>query len=214
MPDVRAAQKLVTGIKGNIRTLLEEYFEIIFRSCIDDHGNTLGMGDFHEFLEVQQTVIDNMMRNDINGCGRLFGDRMLHVETVGRGSLSDQHRFAAGKADRLIDWRTIAYDMPHLHENFVFLGSAIRQLLDGQQVVAGNGARNGERNTRRAGSRDKSCLAARKQGDNGARLALQIVDFNELRQDRRHGGNCFRNHDRRAEACHGAGHIDHRAKSN
>src|SRR5690606_7200593 len=60
-----------------------------------------------------------------------------------------------------------------------------------------------------AGGGDETRLAAGQPGDDGTGLALQIVDFDELRQDLRHRLDRFRNNDRGAEAGHGAGDVDY-----
>lgn len=103
--------------------------------------------------------------------------------------------------------------MAHLHQHFVLLRHDIRQPLDRQQIITGDCAGDGERNAGRAGGGDEARLAAGQPGDDGACLALQVVDLDEVRQHRCHRLDRFWNDDRGAEAGHGARYIDDRAKA-
>ncbi|MNU94601.1 hypothetical protein D3C71_845880 [compost metagenome] len=203
----------MAGIKHHIRARGQKQLQVIFGSGIDDDRHTLGMGDFDEFGKMQQAIVDDMVRNDINCRRRLFGDGVFHVETMGGCRLPDQHHLAATKPDGLIHRCAIAHHMAHLHQNLVLFRGHIGQLFDGQKIVAGDRTRHRKADAGGAGGRDETGLAARQPRNHRACLALQIVDLDKLRQDGRHGFNRFRNDDGSAERGHGARDVDDRAKA-
>ena len=196
----RSAKELVAGIERDVGALREEALEVVFGRRVDDHRNAARVAGLGEFVERDQAVVDDVVRHDIDRGGGPLGDRALQLVAPREGRLADRHDLRAGEADRLVDRRAIARPYgPAWIEDFVLQSGRIGQALD----RAADRCRSSRRRRRGEMPAEQEAVTKPASAPHSRAItgwpALQVVDLDELRQDRRHRLDRFRDDDRGAK---------------
>jgi hypothetical protein len=84
-----------------------------------------------------------MVRDDVDGCCRPFGDRTGQLIGVGARRLADRHHPGPGEPDGLLDRCAIGNHVPGLDQNLVAAVTGVGQLLN--RVEVGTSDRRGDR---------------------------------------------------------------------
>ena len=199
------AEEFVARIDDDIGALGQEPLQIIFGRGIDDDRHVLGAADRGEVFERNHAVLHGVMRHDIEGCRGALVDRIVELIAVAAADRADWYYRRACKPDRLFDRCAVVDDMPDLDQHLgLEAGGIVGQAFDRQQVITRHGARDGKRNPAGAGGGHEARLRSRQSRNDAACLAMQCIDFDELRRNGRHRGDRLWHDDRGTERRHGA----------